>query len=210
MDKRLSLAKLWPIQGEAGGSPSRTQSPRITFRAGLSETRPSEIRPTALLPPGILEPSFGFNSEVTDMDCRRPRNNPPRPLVLVVDDHDDTRELYIEGLGSFGFEVIAAADGQQACRSAWEFHPDIVVTDLTLRGSDGWQLIQDLQRDARTRAIPVVLLTGHAATSLRERAEREGCAGFFVKPCLPDELATELRNVLDRTIADEGGVSTSL
>jgi hypothetical protein len=54
-----------------------------------------------------------------------------------------------------------------------------------------------------------VLLTGHAAPSLRERAEHEGCAGFFVKPCLPDELATELRHVLDRSNGHEG-VSTSL
>jgi CheY-like chemotaxis protein len=144
------------------------------------------------------------------MDRRRPRNRPTRPLVLIVDDHDDTRDLYVQGLGLFGFEAIGAADGQQACRRAWEFHPDIVVTDLVLRGGDGWQLIEDLQRDARTRHIPVVLLTGHAAESLRERAEREGCAGFFVKPCLPDELATELRNVLDRIIADEGDVSTAV
>ena len=101
------------------------------------------------------------------------------------------------------------ADCEQAYRRAWDFHPDIVVTDLTLRGGDGWQLIQDLKGEPRTREIPVVLLTGHAEPSLRERAEHEGCAGFFVKPCLPDELATELRHVLDGTIADEGD-STSL
>jgi CheY-like chemotaxis protein len=137
------------------------------------------------------------------MNRRHPRNIPSRPLVLIVDDHDDTRELYLESLAAFGFEAIAAADRAQACRRAWESHPDIVVTDLTLPGGDGWQLIQDLKGEARTRDIPVVLLTGHAAPSLRERAEREGCAAFFVKPCLPDELAVELRQVLDRTIAHE-------
>jgi CheY-like chemotaxis protein len=137
------------------------------------------------------------------MDRRRPRNRPSRPLVLVVDDHDDTRELYVQSLALFGFEAIGAADREQACRQAWQVHPDIVVTDLELRGDDGWQLIQDLQRDARTREIPVVVVTGHATPSWRERAEQEGCAGFFVKPCLPDELATGLRHVLDRTTVDE-------
>jgi two-component system, cell cycle response regulator DivK len=117
-------------------------------------------------------------------------------LVLVVDDHD-TRDLYVQSLGLFGFDAIEAADGQDACRQAWEFQPEIVVTDLTLRGRDGWQLIHDLQRDARTSDIPVMLVTGHAAPSLRARAEREGCAGFFVKPCLPDALALELRHVVD-------------
>jgi CheY-like chemotaxis protein len=85
---------------------------------------------------------------------------------------------------------------------------DIVVTDLTLCGGDGWQLLHDLKREPRTREIPVVLLTGHHEPSLRERAEHEGCAGFFVKPCLPDELAAELRHVLERTIEHER-VSTS-
>jgi chemosensory pili system protein ChpA (sensor histidine kinase/response regulator) len=125
-------------------------------------------------------------------------------LVLIVDDHDDTRELYVQTLAMCGFEAIGAGDVQEACRQAWESRPDIVVTDLTLRGGNGWQLIQDLHGDARTRDVPIVLVTGHSAASLRERAEREGCAGFFVKPCLPDELATELRNILDRTIVGDG------
>lgn len=137
------------------------------------------------------------------MDRRRLRNIPLRPLVLVVDDHDDTRELYIQGLVAFGFDAISAADSEQACRRAWDCHPDIVVTDLTLRGGDGWQLLHDLKREARTREIPIVLLTGYDEPSLRERAQHEGFAGFFVKPCLPDELATGLRNLLERTVVHE-------
>jgi CheY-like chemotaxis protein len=143
------------------------------------------------------------------MDRRRPRNPPSRPLVLVVDDHDDTRELYVQSFVLFGFEAIGAADRDEAYRRAWESHPDIVVTDLTLRDGDGWQLVEELKRGPRTGDIPVVVLTGHAAPSLRERAEHEGCAGFFVKPCLPDELATELRHVLDRTNGHKG-ISTSM
>ena len=133
------------------------------------------------------------------MDRSCSRNRPTRPLVLVVDDHDDTREMYVQSLLCFGFEAIEAADSEQAYRRAWDCHPDIVVTDLTLRGGEGWQLIQNLKRESRTRDIPVVLLTGYAEPSLRERATHEGCASFFEKPCLPDELATELRHVLERT-----------
>jgi two-component system cell cycle response regulator DivK len=139
-------------------------------------------------------------SKFTHMDRRRPRNIPSRPLVLVVDDHDDTREMYAQGLGTFGFDVIGAADCQQGCRRAWGFHPDIVVSDLTPGPGDGWQLIRNLRREARTRDIPVVLLTADASESFRERAARQGCAGFFLKPCLPDDLATELRHVIERGI----------
>ena len=66
------------------------------------------------------------------MDRRRPRNIPARPLVLIVDEHDDTRELYVQSLGSLEFEVIEAADCGQAYRRACDFYPDIVVTNLTL------------------------------------------------------------------------------
>jgi two-component system, cell cycle response regulator DivK len=148
--------------------------------------------------------AFTYPQKPKHMDRRHPRNVPSRPLVLIVDDHDDTRELYVQSLSALGFEAIAAGDCAEAARRAWESHPDIVVTDLTLRGGDGWQLIEDLRREARTRDIPIVLLTGHAAQSLRERAEREGCAEYFVKPCLPEELAAALRQVLDRTIGHEG------
>jgi two-component system, cell cycle response regulator DivK len=198
--KRLSRAKLCPIQGEAGGSPLKLHQ---AYHCALGFVRNTTDRVG-----GTGYFLLGFK-RYEPMDRRRPRNRPSRPLVLVVDDHDDTRELYVQSLVTLGFEAIEAADGEEAYRRAWDFHPDIVVTDLALRGGDGWQLIQDLKREPRTRAIPVVLLTGHDAPSLRERAEHEGCAGFFVKPCLPDELATELRHVIDRTTVDEG-VSTSL
>lgn len=112
------------------------------------------------------------------MNRRHARNIPTRPLVLIVDDHDDTREMYVASLASFGFDVIAVADHAQACSQAWESHPDIVVTDLTLCDVDGWQLLHDLKREAQTRDIPVVLLTGHDAPSWRERAQREGYAAL--------------------------------
>lgn len=83
------------------------------------------------------------------MDRRRPRSIRSRPLVLVVDDHGDTRELYVQGLVAFGFEAIAAADSEQAYRCAWDFHPDIIVTDLSLRGGDGWQLPRSSNREVR-------------------------------------------------------------
>ena len=133
------------------------------------------------------------------MDRRRRRNVPLRPLVLVVDGHDDTRELYVQGLAAWGFDAIAAGDSDHAYRQALDCHPDIVVMDLALPDGDGWQLLHALKHEARTREVPVVLLTGYDEPSLRARAQHEGCAAFFMKPCLPDELATELRDVLDRS-----------
>ena len=133
------------------------------------------------------------------MDRRRSRNPPSRPLVLIVDGHGDTRELYVDALSALGFEPIAVDDEAHAYERAWELHPDIIVTELTLPRSDGWDLVQRVKSNPRTRAIPVVVLTGVAVPGVRERAEREGCAAFFIKPCLPDELAVHLRQLIERT-----------
>jgi CheY-like chemotaxis protein len=136
------------------------------------------------------------------MDRRRPRHPPTRPLVLIVEAHEDTRALYALALPATGFEVVAVADGAEAYRRAWEIHPDIIVTDLP--NCDGSQFLDDLKRTARTRDIPVVAVSGYVQQSVRERAERDGFAAFFPKPCLPDELAAGLRQLLDgKAHADE-------
>jgi two-component system cell cycle response regulator DivK len=131
------------------------------------------------------------------MDRRRSRNPPTRPLVLIIEGHEDTRELYALALSANGFEVETMADGAEACGRAWELHPDAIVTDLPMPNYDGWEFLRDLRRDPRTRNIPVVAVSGHVQRSVREQAERDGFAAFLPKPCLPDELADGLRQVLD-------------
>ena len=130
------------------------------------------------------------------LERRRPRRTPARPLVLIVDGHDDTRELYAVALASLGFQTITVEDGAQAFGRVWETHPDIVVTEIALPQHDGFRLLKDLKRDARTRDIPVIILTSRSESGFRERAAQEGCATVLVKPCLPEELAQALRDVL--------------
>jgi len=137
------------------------------------------------------------------MERRHPSTPPARPLVLIVDGHDDTRELYAIALPSFGFEVVTVGDAAAAFGRAWLTHPDVIVTEITLPRSDGWHLVEDLKRDPRTRDIPIVVLTGYEESSVRQRAEREGCATVLVKPCLPEHLATGIRHLLGCTSSDE-------
>jgi two-component system cell cycle response regulator DivK len=131
------------------------------------------------------------------MDRRRPRKPPTRPLVLIVESHEDTRMLYELALPAMGFDVVAARDGDDPYRRAWETHPDIIVTDLPMPNDNGWQFLRDLRQDPRTRDIPMIAVTAYVQRSVRERAERDGFAAFFPKPCLPDELASGIRQILD-------------
>jgi CheY-like chemotaxis protein len=118
--------------------------------------------------------------------------------VLVVDDHEDTRQMSMIVLRSQGFEPAVAAGGDAAFDRACELRPDVIVTDLAMPDGDGWDLIQKLASDARTKKIPVVMLTACATEAVRSRAEREGLAAFFFKPCPPDVLAAELRRLCAR------------
>ena len=121
--------------------------------------------------------------------------NDGRPSVLVVDDHEDTRHMSLLVLRSQGFEAISAPGGDAAFASACEQRPDVIITDLAMPDGDGWELIQKLAHDPRTKDIPVVMLTACATEAVRERAERERLAAFFFKPCAPDVLAEALRQL---------------
>jgi CheY-like chemotaxis protein len=69
--------------------------------------------------------------------------------------------------------------------------------DLALPRMDGWEATRRLKADARTQAIPIVALTGHALAGHLESARRAGCQAFVTKPCLPDTLVTEIRRMLN-------------
>jgi len=117
--------------------------------------------------------------------------------VLLVEDYDDAREMYVEYLTFSGFEMSQAANGLEAIQQALESLPDIVVMDLSLPQMDGWEAVRRLKADQRTAAIPVVALTGHVLADFSRRAKQAGFAGFLTKPCLPEDLDTEIRRLLD-------------
>ena len=124
-----------------------------------------------------------------------------RPLVLVVDDYQDAREMYAEYLAYSGFRVAEATNGVEALEKAFELLPDVILMDLSLPGMDGWAATRRLKTDERTRRIPVVALTGHALAGASESARQAGCDAFVTKPCLPDELVVQVRRMLDRDLS---------
>ena len=128
-----------------------------------------------------------------------------RPKVLLVDDYPDAREMYSEYLKFTGFDVVEASNGMEALQRAVDMEPDIILMDLSLPVMDGWEATRRLKADVRTADIPVVALTGHALSGMSEGAQRAGCDAFVTKPCLPEDLVKEIRQVLDaRAMKSEG------
>jgi two-component system cell cycle response regulator DivK len=119
-----------------------------------------------------------------------------QPLVLVVEDYQDAREMYSEYLRFSGFDVIEAANGFDAIEQATAEMPDIILMDLALPRMDGWEATRRLKADPRTKEIPIVALTGHALPGHSDSAQKAGCDSFVTKPCLPDALVAEIRRML--------------
>jgi two-component system, cell cycle response regulator DivK len=119
------------------------------------------------------------------------------PLILVVDDYQDAREMYAEYLQYSGFRVAEAKNGNEAVAQARSLKPDLILMDLSLPGMDGWEATRVLKADEETRHIPIVALTGHALAGASEGARKAGCDSFVTKPCLPDDLVVEVRRMLN-------------
>ena len=124
-----------------------------------------------------------------------------QPLILVVDDFEDGREMYASYLRYSGYRVDEAADGYEALEKAFALLPDIILMDLSLPGMDGWAATRQLKSDDRTKRIPVLALTGHALAGASEGARLAGCDAFIVKPCMPMDLLNEIRRILDSAAA---------
>jgi two-component system cell cycle response regulator/two-component system cell cycle response regulator DivK len=121
------------------------------------------------------------------------------PVVLIVEDHEHTREMYAESLVFNGVRVIESMTADDAFAKAHEQCPDIISMDLGLPGGkDGVQLCEQLKSDARTRNIPVIAVTAWAMGGHTERARRAGCDSVLTKPLLPEELLREIQRLLNR------------
>ena len=120
----------------------------------------------------------------------------PGPVVLIVDDNLDAREMYSMSLEHYGFRWLEAIDGVQAIAVAKSARPDIILMDATMPRLDGWETVRRLKADAETSRIPVIMLTAHAFDEHRERATSVGADVFLAKPVLPDDLARAIRRVL--------------
>jgi CheY-like chemotaxis protein len=115
-----------------------------------------------------------------------------RSLVLIVDDHEDTRDLYSQFLDAVGFGVIEATTCAEALDKARTAEVDAVVLDRRLPDGDGIDVCRALRSDPRTRALPIIVLSG------REPQDGIDADLYLLKPVVPDVLVGELERLIAR------------
>ena len=125
-------------------------------------------------------------------------SDPVGPLVLIVDDHADTREMCATWLALSGFQTAQAATGVEALSLARSLVPTCILTDLSLPGLDGREVTRQLRADPRTRAIPVIAVTGQSRGGSDAEADRALFASVISKPWMPDTLLDAIRAALGR------------
>jgi CheY-like chemotaxis protein len=119
-----------------------------------------------------------------------------RPLVLIVDPEDDSRDLHGDWFTSLGFEVVCAADAGVAFAIARAWDPDLVVTELRLRRSDGLQLVLQLQAAAATRRIPLLVVTATSQAGALEAASTAGASAALPAGTSFDVLQAHVNSLM--------------
>jgi len=119
--------------------------------------------------------------------------------VLVVDDEPKIARIVAAYLERDGFQVQSAADGRAALNLVNTQPPDLIVLDLMLPEVSGWDVCRELQRNATTASIPIIMLTARDDTADRIVGLELGADDYVVKPFDPKELVARVRAVLRRT-----------
>lgn len=105
-----------------------------------------------------------------------------RPFVLVVDDSPTIRKVVTLILGRKGFEVAVAANGLEALSVMSKKIPDLIFLDITMPRMDGYQLCKIIRNKAKTKNIPIVMLTAKDGFFDKVKGRMAGATGYITKP----------------------------
>ncbi len=117
-------------------------------------------------------------------------------LVLLVDDSISVRKFVGRMLEKAGYRVRLASDGLEALELVAQGGVDLVVTDLEMPRTNGYELMLHLRQNPDTRNLPVMVVTSRAGSKHRERAVREGAKAFMVKPVQEDQLVAQISGLI--------------
>ena len=119
-----------------------------------------------------------------------------RARILVVEDHDDSREILSAQLKYLGYEVIEAMTGEEGVEKATFHLPHVVIMDIGLPGISGLEATQRLKQNPRTAHIPVIAHTAWGEETFRSAGEKAGIAEFLTKPTHPKKFQSTIEKCL--------------
>ena len=130
------------------------------------------------------------------------------PLVLVIEDEKEIRDLVRYNLERAGYRVVAVADGDQGLERLFAARPDLLVLDLMLPGRNGLEILREVRGEPTTRELPVIVLTARSTEMDKLLGFEHGADDYLTKPFSPRELTARVEALLRRSRPDraEGSI----
>ncbi|HUS20313.1 MAG TPA: response regulator, partial [Terriglobales bacterium] len=136
----------------------------------------------------------------------------PEKVIVLADDSISVRKFVGRMLEKAGYRVKLASDGLEALEIVSMTKCDLVVTDLEMPRTNGYELMAHMRQNAATRNIPVMVVTSRAGAKHKERAMKEGAVSFMTKPVQEDQFVATIASLIGSattSVANTGAAETA-
>jgi len=116
--------------------------------------------------------------------------------ILVVEDQEDNRQILRDLLGSAGYDMVEAGDGEAALVAVKSERPDLILMDIQLPLLDGYEATRRIKADPDLKNIPIIVVTSYALSGDEGKARAAGCDAYVTKPFSPRQLLAKIREFL--------------
>jgi two-component system cell cycle response regulator DivK len=116
--------------------------------------------------------------------------------ILVVEDQEDNRQILRDLLGSVGYEMDEAENGEQALAAVKARRPDLILMDIQLPVLDGYEATRRIKADPQLKSIPIIVVTSYALSGDEAKARASGCDAYVTKPYSPRQLLAKIKEYL--------------
>jgi two-component system cell cycle response regulator DivK len=116
--------------------------------------------------------------------------------ILVVEDQEDNRQILRDLLGSAGYELTEAENGEEAIAAVANGRPDLILMDIQLPVMDGYEATRRIRTNPDLKSVPIIAVTSYALTGDEDKAIAAGCNGYVSKPYSPRDLLAKVRSYL--------------
>jgi len=116
--------------------------------------------------------------------------------ILVVEDQEDNRQILRDLLGSVGYDMIEAGNGEAGVAAAAAQRPDLILMDIQLPLMDGYEATRRIKANPELKGIPIIVVTSYALSGDEAKARAAGCDAYVTKPYSPRQLLAKIKEFL--------------
>ncbi|MEZ4849021.1 MAG: ATP-binding protein [Bacteroidia bacterium] len=157
----------------------------VTLLSEVISPKPPQLQqPVSITPLPEAEPVESLSNADTEA-----------PLILMVEDNEDIR-LYIKTILDADYRILEAEHGQKGWKTAQEYIPDLIISDVMMPEMDGYAFTEKIKTDPRTSHIPVIMLTAKAGHDSKIQGLSLGADDYLKKPFDEEELTLKIKNLL--------------